>query len=39
MSSIAKKLMQAIRQHPEQYDVNVHTDEYPAGAIRGALHA
>jgi hypothetical protein len=38
VTGVAKQLMQAIRQHPDQYYVNVHTDVYPAGAIRGALH-
>jgi hypothetical protein len=38
VDNVAKKLVQAIRMHPDQYYVNVHTDEYPAGAIRGTLH-
>ena len=37
VTGIAKNLIKAIRQHPEQYYVNVHTDEFAAGAIRGAL--
>ena len=38
VNGIAKDLIKAIRQHPEQYYVNVHTDEFTAGAIRGTLH-
>ena len=39
VQNVSKNVMKAIRQHPDQYYVNVHTDEYAAGAIRGALHA
>jgi CHRD domain len=39
VDGVAKSLMKAIRQHPDQYYVNVHTDEFPMGAIRGTLHA
>ena len=38
-NGIAKNVIKAIRQHPEQYYVNVHTDEFPAGAIHGTLHS
>jgi hypothetical protein len=35
--SAARALIKAIIQHPENYYVNVHNAEYPAGAIRGQL--
>ena len=36
-NGVPKKTIMAIRQHPEKYYVNVHTDEFPLGAIRGTL--
>ncbi|HVF26457.1 MAG TPA: CHRD domain-containing protein [Anaerolineales bacterium] len=30
-------LIKAIRQNPENYYVNIHTTDYPAGAVRGQL--
>jgi hypothetical protein len=38
VNGVSKNVIKAIRQHPEQYYVNVHTDEFPNGAIRGTLH-
>ena len=38
VNGIAPSLIKAIRQHPDRYYVNVHTAEFPAGAIRGTLH-
>ena len=32
-----KELVKAIRQHSENYYVNVHTSDFPAGAVRGQL--
>jgi len=36
-NGVPKKTIMAIRQHPGNYYVNVHTVDFPAGAIRGTL--
>jgi hypothetical protein len=36
-ASVSRDLAKAILQHPEQYYVNVHNADYPAGALRGNL--
>jgi len=38
VNGVSKDVIKAIRQHPENYYVNVHTDGVPNGAIRGTLH-
>jgi hypothetical protein len=36
-TSVDPLLIKAIKQNPEDYYVNVHNAEYPAGALRGQL--
>jgi CHRD domain len=36
-TGVSHSLIKAIRQHPSQYYVNVHTTDFPAGAARGQL--
>ena len=36
-TSVAREEIKEIIQHPEEYYVNVHNSDYPAGALRGQL--
>lgn len=37
-AAVDRELALAILMHPENYYVNVHNAEFPAGAVRGQLH-
>jgi hypothetical protein len=38
VSEVDEQLLTAIKRHPRRYYVNVHTTDFPAGAVRGQLH-
>jgi len=35
--NVSKELIKELRKNPENYYINVHNQEYPAGALRGQL--
>lgn len=35
---VPRRLIRRIKNHPRNFYVNVHTGDYPSGAIRGQLH-